>query len=116
MTTPGAASVPGGSGLAASMLVAPEAIPDLKKELQSVHDDIADFLRQRGQALALSPMAADPVSHDVSKAYTDHSNDAVTRSTAYLNELKSVIDQLGKINGTYGSTEEYNTQSLKGQS
>lgn len=95
------------------MHIEPDKVIPLKRELEAVRLDIADFLARRTHSLYIRPMAGDPVSHDFARAFNKNAAQAISVTKQFAAELKKQIVTLEEAVKTYNLTEETNTSTFK---
>lgn len=96
-----------------TLRVAPDQVLQLKAELQSIYDEVRDFLRSKAPAMTMRPLGADPVSSETAEAFNENTRAAVDTARGYLDELTRVLDALDQAAKTYNLVEDTNTQAFR---
>ncbi|GDY33963.1 PE domain-containing protein [Gandjariella thermophila] len=104
-----------GAGGADKMIVQPDKVLALKKELEDARNRVRDFLQDKADYLRVPPMAADPVSKDASGAFTATAETAVRVAWAYVAQLSNTIDGLDQAAKAYNLAEDTNTSTFNRQ-
>lgn len=105
---------PVGSGLpAATMVVHPDKILQLKRRLEDRRDKVSDFLRGELDRLVDVPSpGADPCSKGAAEALGQNGRTAMVALEGFVSELTSAIDALYEAARLYGLVEESNTHQF----
>ncbi len=93
--------------------VAPEQVLSLKAKLQPIHDEVAEFLQVRAQAMMMEPLGADPVSIDTAQAFNENAQAAIDAAQGFLTQLEGVLSALDQAAKTYNLVEDTNAQAFR---
>jgi hypothetical protein len=96
-----------------TLRVEPDQVLRLKAELQSVHDEVEQFLLANELAWGVQPLGADPVSRETANAFNENASAAFDAAYGYLDELKAVLDTLDQAAKTYDLVEDTNAQTFR---
>jgi hypothetical protein len=96
-----------------TLRVEPDQVLSLKAEIQSIYDEVTEFLDQRAQFMAMRPLGADPVSSETADAFNENTQSAIDAASGYQDALKGVLDALDQAARTYNLVEDTNTQTFR---
>lgn len=96
-----------------TLRVEPGQVLQLKAELQTIHNDVEDFLNTKAPGMTMRPLGADPVSRETAQAFNENTQAAVDAAFGYLNALKGVLGALDQAAKTYDLVEDNNAQTFR---
>ena len=102
---------------AATLVVHPDQVLQLKRRLEDRRDKIVKFIEdERDNLTHVPPPGADPCSARVVQAFGKNGQEALEATQGFVNELNKVIDSLDEAARMYGLVEESNTDTFRGMS
>lgn len=96
-----------------TLRVEPDQVLSLKAEIQSIYDEVGEFLELKTPAMMMQPLGADPVSSDTADAFNENTQAAIDAARGYMKALKGVLDSLDEVARTYNLVEDTNTQTFR---
>jgi hypothetical protein len=104
-----------GSALpAATLVVQPDKILQLKARLEARRDAVQDFMREGRENLAIvPPPGGDPASKGGVEALGRNGQSAMEAMDGFVSELSRVIEALDEAARQYGLVEESNAERLR---
>lgn len=96
-----------------TLRVAPDQVLQLKSDLQTIYDEVENFVSTKAQAMTMRPLGADMVSLETADAFNANTQSAIDATLGYMKELQRVLDALDQAAKTYNLVEDTNTEAFR---